>query len=95
MKTVSRWLLTLLILGRPYLQHLKLFQPLLNQLLDLARILHRLVLMECISRSALGVLSEVVGCELAALAEDLAVLEDVSVKLENRARSILWLQLWG
>ncbi len=53
--------------SRAHLQDLQLLETLLYQLLDLARILHVLVLSESISRSALGVLAEVVGGKLIAL----------------------------
>lgn len=61
-------------LENPHLQHLQLLQPLLYQLLDPARVLNRLVLMKCISRSPLRVFAIVVDCKLLPLPQQLAIL---------------------
>lgn len=50
-----------------YLENLQLLEPVLHQLLDLARVLLALVLAKGVSCSALGVLAEVVCAELATL----------------------------
>lgn len=52
-----------------YLHHLQFVQALLHQFLYLPRVRDVLVLAEGIGGSSLGVLSEVVGVELAALAQ--------------------------
>ncbi len=53
--------------SQPYLENLQLLETILNQLLDLARVLLSLVLAKRISRSALGVLAEIVSSDLLAL----------------------------
>ena len=57
-----------------HLQHLQLLQPLLHQFLNLALFCLSFVFPEGVSCPSLGVFSEVVGGELAGLAEEGAVL---------------------
>jgi len=56
------------------LEHVQLLESLLYQLLDAAAIVDILVLTESISGAPFGVLAEIVGGELVALTEELAVL---------------------
>ena len=59
---------------RPHLHHLQLLQALLHQLLYLPLVLDRLVLAERVPCPPFRVFSEIVGRELLALSEELAVL---------------------
>src|SRR3569833_2788851 len=59
-----------------YFHDLQNQKALLYQLLDALGIGHALVLAEGVSRAALGVFSEVVGGELVALPQQLAVLQN-------------------
>lgn len=65
----------------PYLHHLQLLQSLLYECLYLSWVLYARVLSECVSRSALRVLSEVVGLKLLALTQQLAVLDGKAVHI--------------
>lgn len=71
-----------------YLHHLKLLEPLLDQLLDPAGIIYRSIFSKGISGPSLRIFAEIVGAKLFALAQKLSILERSAELVSHRSRAL-------